>query len=406
MRVSASDIAELERQLGPRDGTTEVRSHNRHLVQNWLCAQGVPSERAKAMKVATLYKCYNKPNYLAAVLAHLREGGGPSHAGMGPLHIEAANDLSAPDDSGGLFGTAVPNDAARQAGVQSKAERLASLIRDISSETIDESRVIELIREHAPRPKAISVELRDGAGAARDLGICHKQFPQLLKACSARDHKGNRLNIWLSGPPGSGKTSAAESVADALGLSFHFNGAIDNEYKLLGFVDAQGRLVSRPFRQAYEHGGVYLFDEIDASLPGALLAFNAATANGVADFPDGMIKRHPDCVIIAAGNTFGQGGTADFTGRMKQDAAFLDRFAFIHWLIDEDLETELCPDRDWAAYVQQVRGKVAKQGLKVIVSPRASFYGASLLTAGLGMEDVIAMTLRKGMSSEQWESVQ
>jgi hypothetical protein len=408
MRTAASDIVELERQLGPR-GTTEIRSHNRHLVQNWLCAQGIPSERAKAMKIATLWKCYNKPNYLAAVLRHIRDGQ-PIAAGSelaGDIFsAKLAEDSGGSDDNGTLFGTIGTAQAdSRSSAGQSKAERLASLIRDISSESVDETRVIELIQQHAPRPKAISVTLAEANGTTRDLGICHKQFPQLLKACSARDHKGNRLNIWLSGPPGSGKTSAAESVAAALDLPFHFNGAIDNEYKLLGFVDAQGKLVSRPFRQAYEHGGVYLFDEIDASLPGALLAFNAATANGCADFPDGIVKRHPDCVIIAAGNTFGHGGTSDFTGRMKQDAAFLDRFAFMAWEIDKDLETELCPDKKWSGYVQAVRERVARNGLKVIVSPRASLYGASLIAAGLSWENAVAMTLRKGMSSEQWESV-
>jgi hypothetical protein len=61
MRYAASDIAELERQIGPRDRSTVINSSNRHLVQNWLCAQGIPSERAKVMRVATLWKCYTRP---------------------------------------------------------------------------------------------------------------------------------------------------------------------------------------------------------------------------------------------------------------------------------------------------------------------------------------------------------
>src|SRR5690606_7558053 len=93
------------------------------------------------------------------------------------------------------------------------------------------------------------------------------------------------VNVWLAGPAGSGKTTAAEQVAKALKLKFYFNGAIDTEYKLSGFVDAHGRIVSTAFREAYTNGGVYLFDEVDASLPSATLAFNAALANGQCDFP-------------------------------------------------------------------------------------------------------------------------
>lgn len=118
-----------------------------------------------------------------------------------------------------------------------------------------------------------------------------------------------------------------------------------------------------------------------------------------------MIKRHPDCVIIAAGNTFGHGNSSAYVGRMKQDAAFLDRFAALAWEYDEELERELCPDAAWCDTVQAVRAKVAAAGLQVIVSPRASLYGASLLAAGLDRDTVIAMALRKGMSADQWRAV-
>jgi hypothetical protein len=35
-------------------------------------------------------------------------------------------------------------------------------------------------------------------------------------------------------------------------------------------------VVNTDFRRAYKDGGLFLFDEIDASFPQALLAFNAA----------------------------------------------------------------------------------------------------------------------------------
>lgn len=403
MRVASYDPAALEMQIGPRDGTSGVNSANRHLVQNWLVANGVPSARAKAMKITTLWKCYNKPRYLAAVQAHIDSHGDLALLGDKEAIADLAVDFAetAPPTIATVAHAAVPAPPSGDTAAQ-----LAALIQTLAAGAINEQRVIELIAQHAPRPKMVEIAVTDPAGERREIGMQHRQFETLLKACSARDHNGNRLNILLVGEPGSGKTQAAENVAAALGMPFFFNGAIDSEYKLLGFTDAQGRIVSRPFREAYENGGVYLFDEMDGSLPGALLAFNAATSNGQCDFPDGMVKRHPDCVIVAAANTFGHGGTDQYVGRMKQDAAFLDRFPVIRWETDESLERSICPDAAWCDYVQGVRRKVHANGLRVIVSPRASFQGASLLAAGLPRDQVVAMTVRKGMSDDQWSAVQ
>lgn len=231
-------------------------------------------------------------------------------------------------------------------------------------------------------------------------GIQHKQFEQLLKVLAIPG-----INIWMTGMPGTGKTTAAHNAAIALGKPFYTNGSISSEYKLTGFIDAHGKLIRTPFRDAWESGGVYLFDEVDGSVPAAVLAFNAALANGIMAFPDGMIMRHADCIIIAAANTNGQGATAELVGRMKQDAAFLDRFVMLPWLLDEALEKAFCANHDWVSYVQAVRRRVAAKGLKVMVTPRASLYGDKLLSAGLDRTAVVQMALKKGMSDEQWNMV-
>jgi hypothetical protein len=70
-------------------------------------------------------------------------------------------------------------------------------------------------------------------------------------------------------------------------------------HEMLGFIDAAGNYHRTPFRDAYEHGGIYTFDEVDRSDPVALLAVNPHLANGVATFPDGQIKRHKDCLIVS-----------------------------------------------------------------------------------------------------------
>ena len=210
---------------------------------------------------------------------------------------------------------------------------------------------------------------------------------------------------WLSGPAGSGKTTAAEKVADALGLSFYFTGALDTEYKLLGFVDAQGKVVSTQFRRAWEEGGVFLFDEVDGSMAPALLAFNAALANGVCPFPDATLRKHPDFICIAAANTWGHGATMEYVGRAKLDGASLDRFVKIAWDYDEELETALSGNSKWAKYVQGVRAKARAKGLKHVISPRASIFGAELLAEGFTHDEVCQMTLAAGLAPDQWQAI-
>jgi hypothetical protein len=145
----------------------------------------------------------------------------------------------------------------------------------------------------------------------------------------------------IVGPAGSGKTTAAQKVAEMLGLPFYFTGAINSEYKLTGFIDAQGRIVNTAFRKAFVEGGVFLFDEMDGSLPAATLAFNAATANRVFDFPDGTHEAHPDFIALAACNTYGNGASRQYVGRNQLDAATLDRYATLEWNYDEALEAAI-----------------------------------------------------------------
>jgi len=207
----------------------------------------------------------------------------------------------------------------------------------------------------------------------------HKDFDRLLKMVAAG------VNVWLAGPAGSGKTRAVKQAAEALGLKFRFNGAIDSAYKLSGFVDARGKIVSTAFREAWGQGGLYLFDEVDASLPSAVLAFNAALSGDLCDFPGEPepVVKHKDFRVCAAANTWGFGGDTNYVGRSKMDAAFLDRFTFLHWDYDEGLETKLAEEHGaWARKVQAARAAGRTRGLKVVISPRATLNGATLLRAG------------------------
>jgi cobaltochelatase CobS len=239
----------------------------------------------------------------------------------------------------------------------------------------------------------------------KDIGLQHKLFPLLLQVAQCFNVDQTRINVWLSGPAGSGKTSAAKAIAKSLGLKFYMHGALDSSFQLLGFIDAGGNLVRTPFRDAFEHGGLCLLDEVDAYSPNASLSLNAALANQECSFPDGMVPRHKDFVCIAAANTYGLGGTSDYVGRNRMDAAFMDRFVRISWMYDEDLETATSGNPAWAKRVQSIRHKCKDKGLKVVVSPRATYYGASLLASGMPQSAVEEIVLKCAMTDDQWLSV-
>ena len=236
-------------------------------------------------------------------------------------------------------------------------------------------------------------------------GVQHSQFPKVLSALGAR------LSIMMVGPAGTGKTTIASRAADALGLDFSSKSCTSQttESSLVGFINAAGHYVTTEFRKRFENGGVFLLDEVDNANPNVLGVLNSALANGTMAFPDGMVKRHADFVCVAAGNTYGNGATAEYVGRNPIDAATKDRFVFVDIHIDEDVEQAMLDSVDmdrqiasrWLDIVRGARRNVEKYGLKVVVSPRATMYGATLLQAGWVMQDVVDATLLKGAKADQ-----
>lgn len=88
-------------------------------------------------------------------------------------------------------------------------------------------------------------------------------------------------------------------------------------------------------------------------------------------------------------------------GRNQLDAASLDRFIFLSWEIDENLEHELANNTEWTNYVQKVRKAVAKISERVVVSPRASMIGAELLKLGISRTEVEQDVLWKGLDASR-----
>jgi cobaltochelatase CobS len=268
--------------------------------------------------------------------------------------------------------------------------------------------VVKTLDERLPRKVEIVVKNAETGKAIKVVGARHKNFERLLKIASLRGVDGQRLGIFLSGEASSGKTTGAKQVAEALGLKWYFNGAISLPHEMLGFIDGAGTYHRTPFRDAYEFGGVYTFDEVDRSDPNALLAVNPHLANGVATFPDKQVKRHKDCIIICTANTWGLGMDANYSGATKLDAAFLSRFPVkISWDIDLDLEFAIVNNKEWLARVRRARANARAVGLKVMIDVRTSLAGSTLIDeGGFSSDEAAELTYLANLKPEQRKQIE
>ena len=252
------------------------------------------------------------------------------------------------------------------------------------------------------------------------LRASHLHAP-LLKAALMAD-----VPVWLYGEAGSGKSTAAEQMADELDLSFRSIslGPSTSKADLMGYRDATGEYRSTAYRETYEDGGVFLFDEIDNAHPSVLTILNNSIANNQGEFPDKRISRHDDTRFIAAANTIGRGATAEYVGRTPIDATTIDRFAFVPMDIDPELEEALVlgdqvrnsyvdissggvPNaREWLAVVRAHREAVSELGIRAIIGQRAALYGKRLAEQGVGKDWLSEMLLYKGMKKYDREKLE
>lgn len=260
--------------------------------------------------------------------------------------------------------------------------------------------VKERVRDELKGARKVVVKTPSGKTKTQTDGIYHRDFATALQAVTTGQ------NVALIGPTGSGKTTMAQQIAEALGVEFYFNGAIHHEHKLTGFMDANSNYKPTPFYEAFVNGGVYLWDEFDASGAQAVLAFNAAMANGMMDFPNGVKKKHDQCYILASLNTWGSGRDREYVGRNKMDAASMNRLTVqLEIGYDEELERMISSDKDWAEYCISARAAIMKLGIRHIVSPRASIAGGELLAAGMSRTMVEQTVLWQGLDKADVKKV-
>lgn len=227
-------------------------------------------------------------------------------------------------------------------------------------------------------------------------GIQHDRFETVLKFVA------NNEPVFLTGPAGSGKNVLCKQVAEALGLKFYFTNAVTQEYKLTGFTDAMGNYQETQFYKAFTEGGLFMLDEMDASIPEVLVILNAAIANRYFDFPApiGYVEAHSDFRVIAAGNTVGTGADYQYVGRNQLDGASLDRFAVVKVDYSEAIENSVAGgDMELAQFCRSFRKSAVSAGQQVIVSYRAIGRLAKMLQI-LETEEALETCLVKGLEKD------
>jgi hypothetical protein len=128
-------------------------------------------------------------------------------------------------------------------------------------------------------------------------------------------------------------------------------------------------------------------------------------------FPNGLAEKHPDFVLIATGNTCGKGANPMFPERRPFDAAFSERFSFIEWDYDVNLEKAVTlainsKAIDWHRWVLKAREYCKKNHPRVLVTPRASFKGAEyLLDSGWDYGTIADMVVFKGLDADTRKAI-
>lgn len=284
--------------------------------------------------------------------------------------------------------------------VKKDFELLTENVKEQMDELADDiaQKALEIAGKETPYKK-ITIVIDKKKIQSNKPKILHHQFEDVITLVSAG------FNPLLVGPAGCGKNVIIEQVADTLGWKFFYVNDVTEEYKVMGFVDANGHYCKTQFYDAFTQGGFIMIDELDQSNAGALLAINSAIGTGYheyASFPDGKLyPKHPDFHIAAAANTYGNGANMLYCGRNQLDVASLNRFTPIFINYDHDLESNLVSNQDFLPLYWKIRNIIQTNRIRQVISTRNIVNADKMISNHLfDLDKIFDFTITQGMSKE------
>ena len=196
--------------------------------------------------------------------------------------------------------------------------------------------------------------------------VLHDKFDDILKLVSAG------YNVYLYGDAGTGKSQIAQQIAKAMNLPYYQQDKVEHIHEFIGYVDAHGNFHDTPLFRAWTGGGIINNDEFDGYIPEATLKLNGGLSQGIIVFGDGKAyEKHPDCHVIATGNTNCQGATEEYSTRFPQDASTLNRFVPVDIDYCKDIEKACARnDVELLDFVRQLRNVKKTKDISMVVSYR------------------------------------
>lgn len=192
----------------------------------------------------------------------------------------------------------------------------------------------------------------------------------------------NIKNIWLVGPAGCGKSTITRMIANKLDIPYYCIscGIGTSATEFVGYKYPERQ--STKFAEFYAQKSIILIDEMTALDPSVAQILNSALANDEIETTTGLVKRHPECIIIATSNTFGNGADRQYVANNQLDSSTIDRFVGGIIEVDYSKEYESQYDSEVVDYVNQLRKIIKTNHIRRVCSTRMIQTAHKLKQAG------------------------